>query len=122
MTTAERKRPYQNLLAWQVAHELCLFTYDVLKKFPQNEQFALVTQMQKSSYSVPTNIAEGSGKKSLKERDRFYEYSWCSLEELHYQFLLARDLLYITNVDFENAEKKIGRVGYFLSRLRSSLK
>ncbi len=78
--------------------------------------------MRKSSYSAPKNIAEGTGKKSLKERDHFFEHASCSLEELHYQCLLARDLSYIRDEDFEKVEEQIGRISFLLMRLRSTLK
>jgi four helix bundle protein len=117
-----QQRLYQKLIVWREAHILCLSIYKLTKKFPRDERFALVTQMRKSSYSVPTNIAEGSGKVSEKERDHFFEYSSCSLEELHYQSTLSLDLLYITKTEFSDIENKIRKVSYLLMRLRQSLK
>ena len=115
-------RPYQKLIVWNEAHVLCKFIYNLTIRFPDYEKFALANQMRKSSYSVPTNIAEGTGKKSLKERDHFFAYSSCSLEELHYQCLLARDLGYITQAEFDEADEKIRKVSYLLMRLRNTLK
>ena len=114
-------RPYEKLIVWQEAHALCLWIYKLTPKFPKDERFRLVTQMCKSSYSVPTNIAEGSGKKSIKEREHFYEIASCSLEELHYQSRLVRDLGYINDEEFRQADDHIQRVSYLLMRLRKSL-
>lgn len=66
------------------------------------------------------NIAEGSQKKSLRERDRFYEYSSCSLEELHYQIVLSRDLRLMSEEDYKKLEDHIARTSYLLMRLRRS--
>lgn len=117
-----RQRPYQKLIVWREAHELCKFIYKITGKFPSHEKYGLMTQMRRSSFSVPMNIAEGTGKKSQKERDHFFEYASCSLEELHYQCLLSRDLSYVNDEEFAIAQNHIGRVGFLLMRIRSTLK
>ena len=122
MHTIDHHRPYQKLIVWKEAHMLCLFIYRMTIHFPSHEKFALVNQMRRSSYSVPTNIAEANGKTSVKDRDHFFEYAHCSLEELHYQCVLSLDLSYITPAQFDEAEDHIKRVSYLLMRLRSSLK
>lgn len=114
-------RPYQKLIVWQEAHKLCSWTYKETAVFPKDERFRLVNQICKSAYSVPMNIAEGAGKRSPKERERFYETAACSLEELHYQLFLALDLTYINKEIFEKADKQIQRVSYLLMKLRKSL-
>lgn len=114
-------RPYQKLIVWQESHKLCLAIYQVTEKFPASETYRLVNQMRRSAFSVPTNIAEGSGKKSKRERDRFYETSTCSLEELHYECLLSKDLGYLTEQKFSEFDEHIMRVSYLLMKLRASL-
>ena len=115
-------RPYEKLIVWQEAHKLCLRALDLTEKFPKDERFRLVHQMCKSAYSVPMNIAEGSGKKSLKERERFFEIAACSLEELHYQSMLVRDRKYISLQEFCDMDDHIQRVSYLLMKIRQSLK
>lgn len=114
------KRPYQNLIVWQEAHILCLATYKVATQLPSDERFRLVHQMCKSAYSVPMNIAEGNARLSAKEKNRFYEISHASLEELHYQCLLAKDLHYINHEVFSSLDDKIQRVSYLLTKLRQA--
>lgn len=116
------QRPYRKLIVWREAHALCLLIYNITKSFPSYERFSLTQQMRRSSYSVPTNIAEGQLKKSKDEKDRLFEYSACSLEELHYQSLLSRDLKYITNETFSRLEQNIGKVSFLIMRLRQTLK
>jgi len=67
------------------------------------------------------NITEGSGKSSTKERGHFYEIAACSLEELHYQCLLSKDLQYIDEKTFLEAEDHIRRTSFLLTKLRQSL-
>lgn len=122
MILSHKERPYQKLIDWKEAHELCLSIYSLTTKFPSHEKFGLVSQMRRSSYSVPTNIAEGNGKSSQKERVHFFEIASCSLEELHYQCLLSFDLKYITEAEFQKANLHIGRVSFLLGRLQSSIK
>ena len=112
-------RPYQQLIVWQESHKLCLSIYAVTKIYPSDERYGLVSQMRRSSSSVPTNIAEGNAKKSKK--DRFWEISVASLEELHYQCLLSKDLQYLRQEDFKKITDKIQRVGYLLHKIRSSI-
>ncbi len=114
-------RPYEKLVAWREAHALCLRIYALTSTFPAHERFRLLDQMCRSSASAPTNIVEGCGKRSLRERQRFYEIASCSLEELHYQCLLARDLGYISTEVLEDTVQHINRTSFLVGRLRSSL-
>lgn len=116
-----RIRPYQKLIAWQEAHQLCLLAYRATKLFPMDERFALVDQMRRSSSSVPTNIAEGNSRRTKKDHAKFLTIAVASLEELHYQFLLARDLEYITEEQYNAADDHIQRTGFLIGRLRASL-
>ncbi|MFH1670891.1 MAG: four helix bundle protein [Patescibacteria group bacterium] len=114
------ERPYQRLLAWQQAHQLCLRIYKAVQQFPPDERYGLTKQMRSSAQSVPTNIAEGNGRRTKKDKAHFLIIAISSLDELHYQCLLARDLGYITNDLFKDLEMQIGRVGYLTSQLRNS--
>ena len=92
---------FKDLVVWQKSHELTLEIYSIVKNFPRYEEFGLSSQMRRSSSSVPTNIAEGFKRKSQKDSCHFYNLAESSLEELKYQLILARDLKYIGNNDFE---------------------
>lgn len=114
-------RPYQGLIAWKEVHALCLRVYQCTKSFPSAEEFGLNSQMRRSAYSVPTNIAEGNGRKTPGDRRRFLDISTGSIEELHYQCILARDLKYITPEECSELHDRIQRTGYLIYKLRSSL-
>jgi four helix bundle protein len=115
------QRPHEKLVAWQEAYQLCIWIYQLTQKFPPAELFGLVSQMRRSAYSVPMEIAEGNMRRSKKDRAHFLERAIASLEELHCQCRLSLDLAYITKAEFERTEQHIHRVSYLLTRLRSSL-
>ncbi len=77
------------------AHHLVLEIYKITKDFPNDEKYRLVDQLCRASYSVPTNIAEGKGRKTLKEFIQFLTIARGSVEEVKYLLLLSKDLGFI---------------------------
>lgn len=116
------RRPYEKLIVWREAHTLCLLIYTLAKAYPMEERFRLVSQMCKAAYSVPMNIAEGNMRRTHKEKQHFLTIAAASLEELHYQCLLSRDLKFISQQQFEDTDDHIQRISYLLTRLHHSLK
>ena len=114
-------RPYEKLIVWQESHKLCLLVYTLSKKFPSEEKFGLVSQMRRSSSSIPTNIAEGNAKRTAKDKAHFFVIASGSLDELHYQCRLSFDLGYLTNKEFEEINSQIHRTGFLLMKLHSSI-
>ena len=114
------KRLYQDLIAWKESHKLCLWIYKLTEKFPKTEIYRLVNQMCKSSQSVPTNIAEGNGRRTAKDKAHFFVIALSSLDELHYQCILAHDLKYITKEELNKAHGQIKYVSILLTKLRAS--
>ncbi len=88
---------FQQLDAWQEAHQLVLMVYTMTRVFPTEEKYGLTSQMRRAAVSVPANIAEGFKRRGLKDKLRFYNIAEASLEELKYYFILAHDLAYIAN-------------------------
>ena len=72
--------------------------YAITKDFPKDELFGLVNQMRRAAVSVTSNIAEGFGRQTYKEKVQFYYQSQGSLTELKNQLLISKDLKYITEV------------------------
>lgn len=114
------KRQYEKLIVWKEAHKLCLMAYRLTANFPGDEKFALVKQIRKSSYGIPMNIAEGNGRRSKKEKIHFLDIAIGSMEELHYQLVLSKDLEYIAQKIFEEFDDQTQRTGYLLQQLRNS--
>lgn len=73
-------RPYQQLIVWQNAHALCVRVYRLSKTFPADEHFRLVDQLCRAVSSVPTNLAEGSSRRTGANQARLYDRAKTSLE------------------------------------------
>lgn len=92
---------FKDLVVWQKSHELTLQVYRIVAGFPRFEEFGLSSQMRRCSSSVPSNIAEGFKRTSTRDSIYFYNIADCSLEELKYQLILARDLKYIDSDEYD---------------------
>ena len=86
---------FTKLAIWQRSHLLTLNIYRISKKFPKEESMALVYQIRKAAYSIPTNIAEGCGRGTTPQFENFLNIAAGSAAELHYQLILSKDLLYL---------------------------
>lgn len=109
-----------DLRVYKESKELVKSTYRLLEKFPKYETYAMGDQLRRAIVSVPSNIAEGSGRFSIKEKIHFIEIAYGSLTESLCQLDIAHDLDYITDEDFNNEKEKINIIGKQLSGLRSS--
>ena len=94
--------------------------YRLLEQFPQSERFALIDQIRRAAISVPSNIAEGSGRMSYKEKIHFLEIAYGSLMEVYCQLQIAVDLGYITQEQFDGLRRLSFNVSKLLSGLRKS--
>ena len=115
----EPKYSYKNLDAYKESKKLVRMVYGWLKQFPKEENYALCDQLRRAVISVPSNIAEGSGRTSSKDQAHFFEMSFGSLMEVDCQLDIALDLGYIATNDALLAEKQIRVVASLLSGLRS---
>lgn len=97
MTEARNKpiKDFRDLLVWQKVHNLSIKLYKISSNFPQSELYALSSQIRRAVVSVSSNIAEGFGRSSLKEKDQFLSIAHGSLYEVESQIELAKDLAYI---------------------------
>ena len=90
---------YKNLHAYQKAFELALLVYRITKKFPHDEMFGLISQMRRSVSSVAANIAEGCGRKTMKDRLHFFYIARGSLNEFECHADLSFAMEYLTQAD-----------------------
>lgn len=106
-----------NLNVYIKSKELVKQIYELLKKFPREEQFALSDQLRRAVISIPSNIAEGSGRNSQKDQAHFYNIAFGSLMEVFSQLDIACDLGYISQEEFEQMEFLINEEAKMLSGL-----
>lgn len=114
------KFSFFDLWVYQEAKLLVTEVYALLAKFPKHEIYALGDQLRRSVVSVPSNIAEGAGRYSIKEKIHFIEIAYGSLTETLCQLDIAHDLAYITDEEFSNEKERISVIGKQLSGLRAS--
>ena len=93
---------FKDIFAWQKSHALALEVYRLTGKYPTHELFGLTAQSRRCAVSVPSNLAEGFRRKSKADSLHFYNIAQRYLEELKYQLLLARDLFYISELEYKN--------------------
>jgi len=94
-------RSFTDLDAWKEGHRLVITIYKSTKDFPREEMFGLTSQMRRCAVSITSNVAEGFSRQSYKEKVQFYTVSLGSVTELQNQLLVARDVGFIPNSDFQ---------------------
>lgn len=114
-------RNYKDLKVWQKAYQLCLRVYKTTKDFPKHELYGITAQMRKAAVSIPSNIAEGYGRKTTKEYVQSLYIGYGSLCELETQALLSSDLEYIRKEKSDILLDEIGSVERMLKALIKSL-
>ena len=114
-----KKYHFKNLDAYKESKKLVKMVYGLLKQFPKEEQYALCDQLRRAVISIPSNIAEGSGRTSAKDQAHFIEMAYGSLMEVECQIDIAYDLSYISQDNINKVEELIGVVAALLSGLRN---
>lgn len=83
---------YKDLVVWQKGINLVEDIYQLTKDFPRTEQLGLISQMRRAAISIPSNIAEGYGRRSIKEYKQFYIIAYGSCQELETQLIISKRL------------------------------
>jgi four helix bundle protein len=95
-------KSYKDLLIWQKGISITNLVYTLLKSFPNEEMYALTSQLKRSTVSIPSNIAEGFGRNSVKSYLNFLKISRGSLFELETQLIIAENQNYIQDIELYN--------------------
>jgi four helix bundle protein len=95
---------FRDLNAWRLGHQLVLDVYRGTRAFPKEELFGLSSQMRRSAVSVTSNITEGFGRSSFKDKINFYSMARGSLTELQNQLIIAHDIGILDTPSFEKME------------------
>lgn len=120
MDSEVRKFSFENLDVYNTARELVVNIYKLQNTFPKEERYALGEQIRRSAVSITSNIAEGCGRNSIKEKVRFIEIAFGSLTESFSQLQIAQDLGYVDEHDIEELRPVFNKVAALLSILRKS--
>jgi four helix bundle protein len=112
---------YQELIAWQKAMDFVELTYRATQRFPKEEMFGLTSQVRRASVSIPSNIAEGQGRRTTNEFIQFLSVARGSLQEAETQLLLAQRLGYLDGAGGAGLLDAGNEVGRLISGLIKAL-
>lgn len=108
---------FTDLDAWKEGHKLVLRTYEITRTYPKEEIFVLTSQMRRAGISITSNIAEGFGRFSYKEKAQFYLTSAASDVELQNQFIISKDIGYISEKIFNEVYEQTIKVHKIINGL-----
>ncbi len=112
---------FKEMKIWKEAIQLAKDLYLLLSSFPDEEKYNLISQIKRCSISVPSNIAEGSSRRSNLDFKRFLQISLGSLFEMETQLYLSKELSFISNDDFNRFESRISELQKMIYGFSKSL-
>ena len=112
---------YKELKVWQEAVALATQVYQLTAHFPTEEKFGLQSQVRRSCVSVASNIAEGAGRNSKGEFKQFLGIAYGSAYELETQFIIGRNLSFISEENYRKLSEKLETIQKMLYKLKQSL-
>ena len=112
---------FRNLIIWQKSKELVKDIYKLTSEFSKEEKFGIISQIQRSCISISSNIAEGSGRNSKKDFNRFLEIAISSSFELESLMVLSFDLSYCSNEKYEDIINKIKEIQKMIYGFKNKL-
>lgn len=113
---------FKELEIWKKSKSLCTEIYLATANFPSEERFGLTNQLRRACVSIPSNIAEGSSRKSNRDFSRFLELAMGSAYEIKTQLLISSDLGFITTEKLNPLVLKIESLTKMMYRFQSTLK
>jgi four helix bundle protein len=111
---------FESLKAWQTSKKLAKIVYQATRNFPKEERYGLTSQMRRAALSVPTNIAEGSGRITGKDKAHYTAQSYGSLMELLNHAIIAHELSFLETDQLTAIRTQIDQVAPLLSGLRKA--
>ena len=113
---------FKDLDIWKKSRLFCSEIYAITSTFPESEKFGLTNQLRRASVSIPSNIAEGSSRKSNKDFSRFLQITLGSAYEIETQLLIAFDLNFIDEITLQKLTNKLDSIIKMTSKFNSTLK
>lgn len=112
---------YKDLLVWQKSMKLVTLVYEKSKSFPKEDTYGLTSQIRRCAVSIPSNIAEGYGRRTSGDYIRFLRMASGSLYELQTQMEIAKKLCYLPVSEFQNVEADSVEIEKMLSSMISKI-
>lgn len=114
-------KDFRKLKVWEKAHGLAVELYRMTLQFPSDERFGLTNQLRRAVVSIPSNIAEGCGRRGDRELANFLNIAAGSASEVEYQLLLARDLGYLNSEQHLRFDAQINELKRMLNSFMQKL-
>jgi four helix bundle protein len=115
-------RNYQDLIAWQKAMDLVQAIYKITATFPKEEIYGLSSQLRRAAISIPSNIAEGQGRKSKAEFLHHLSIAYGSLREVETQLLIAHRLAYLQQSELNGLMAAAAEIGRLINGLTNAMR
>lgn len=112
---------FKELVVWQKARKLVKEMYLILKSFPEEEKYGIVSQIKRASISIPANIAEGTGRNTDKDFLRFLDIATGSSFELETLIILSFDLEFLKESDYNNLIKELEEIQKMIYGLKARI-
>ena len=112
---------YEDLIVWQKAMDLVVDVYKLAKLLPNEEIYALSSQMKRAAVSIPSNIAEGQERNTTKDFINHLFIAKGSKGELETQLVICVRLQYLTHPQITQAQSLLSEIGKMLNALIQSL-
>lgn len=113
---------YKDLIVWQKSILLVKAVYEITKTFPESEMYGLISQMRRCAISIPSNIAEGYGRKSSKEFAQFYAIAYGSALELETQVIIAIELKFVSDKEIATTLSLLDEILRMLNSLTRKMR
>lgn len=113
------KFSFEKLHVWIDSKELIKLIYIITKDFPNEEKFGLTSQLKRASVSIASNLAEGTSRKTNKDKAHFTTLSFSSLMEVLNQIIIAKDLNLIDENNYQILRTEIEKISNKLNALRN---
>jgi len=113
---------YKDLIVWQKSIILVKLIYVLTKDFPPDEKFGLTNQLRRASVSIASNIAEGYGRKTQKNRIQFFVIAYGSALEIETQLHISRELKFGNIENIKGAELVLVEIIKMLNKMTSSVR
>ncbi|WP_283636459.1 four helix bundle protein [Aquaticitalea lipolytica] len=112
---------FKDLEIWKKSRVFCSSIYEITSNFPESEKFGLTNQLRRASVSIPSNIAEGSSRKTNKGFSRFLQIALGSAYEIETQLLIAFDLKFMTENELNKLLEDLESIIKMTSKFKSTL-
>lgn len=110
---------YEKLEVWLEAKEFSKMIYDITSNFPDTEKFGLTSQLRRASISIASNIAEGSARKSYKDKAHFTSMAFGSAVEVINQLIISFELNFVSEVNYLKLREQLESITNKLNALRN---